>query len=93
MCLEEMLCCHIDKGAIFYHEVNHREAVELTDSLRNQLTSMVKEMHNYYKNKKTPKVSTGKFCNACSLKDICIPQLNKNQNVRSYMKRYLEDKI
>lgn len=93
MCLEEMFCCHIDKGAIFYHEVNHREVIEFTDTLRCQLRTMVKEMHVYYKNKRTPKVSAGKFCNACSLKDICIPQLNKDQNVHNYIKRFIEDKI
>jgi hypothetical protein len=34
LCLEEMLCCEIPEGALFYGETRRRERVELTDELR-----------------------------------------------------------
>ena len=34
MCLEEMLCCDISYGYIFYGETRHRMKVEFTDEVR-----------------------------------------------------------
>lgn len=91
MCLEELFCCHIDKGALFYHEVAHRETVLIDDELRNKVRQMVKEMHELYAQQHTPKVKTGKFCNACSLNDICIPVLNKKIDISAYIRAHLEE--
>ena len=34
MCLEEMLACHIEEGALFYGETRRREVVNIGDELR-----------------------------------------------------------
>ncbi len=34
ICLEEMLCCDIPEGALYYGETRRREAVDFTDGLR-----------------------------------------------------------
>lgn len=91
MCLEELFHCDIEKGALYYHEVSHREVVEIDDGLRNQVCQITKEMHELYVKQRTPKVKTGKHCFACSMKDICIPELNKKLDVASYIHRHLED--
>ena len=62
MCLEEMLCCKIPKGYI------------------------------YYEQRYTPKVKISKRCNACSLKDICVPVLNKRKSVSTYIDKMLLEK-
>ena len=85
MCLEEMLCCEIPYGYIYYGEIRRREKIEFTDSLRRKVKDMFAEMHKYYRQKYTPKVKWSKSCNACSLKDICLPVLNKNISVKSYL--------
>ena len=87
MCLEEMLCCEILEGAIFYGERKRRTTVLFTPELRAEVSSAVKEMHELYNRGYTPKVKAGKFCNACSLKEICLPVLMKKMSV----KKYLED--
>ena len=89
LCLEEMLCCHIPYGYIYYGEVRHREKIEFTDELRCKVIDMFTEMHKYYDQRYTPKVKWSKSCNACSLKDICLPILNKNTSV----KKYLDDRM
>ena len=85
MCLEEMLCCDISYGYIFYGETRHRMKVEFTDEVREKVRKIFSEMHKYYEQRYTPKVKTSKKCNACSLKDICIPALNKKKSVSRYI--------
>lgn len=59
--------------------------VEFTDEVREKVTSSFREMHKYYEQRYTPKVKTRKKCNACSLKDICLPVLNKKKTVAGYI--------
>lgn len=91
MCLEEMLCCHIPKGYLYYYEKRHRTAVELSDDLRQKVEEICAEMHQYYDRKYTPKGKRTKKCNACSLKNICLPALNANPSVASYLNEVLKE--
>ena len=68
LCLEEMLCCEIPFGYIYYGEIKHRIKVEFTEELRQKVKSMFLEMHKYFEQRYTPKVKISKSCNACSLK-------------------------
>ena len=91
MCLEEMLCCPIPEGALFYEQTRRREKVELTAELRDKAAEMLKEMHEYYKRGYTPKVRTGKHCNACSLKELCMPVLCKSSSAAEYVKKHITE--
>jgi CRISPR-associated exonuclease Cas4 len=91
MCLEEMLCCAIPEGALYYGETRRRERVELTAELRDSVRAMLEEMHGYQKRGSTPKVKPGIFCNACSLKEVCLPKLCRNLSAAEYLKRALEE--
>ena len=86
MWLEEMLSCTIAEGAVFYGEIKRRERIEFTDELKEQVRTMFSEMHQYFDRKYTPKVKWSKSCNACSLKDICLPKLGKAASVKEYIK-------
>ena len=85
MCLEEMLCCDISEGALFYGERKRRTKVEFTLELREQVKAALSEMHKLYERGYTPKVKPSKACNACSLKELCMPVLMKNRSVVSYL--------
>lgn len=89
MCLEEMLCCDIKQGALFYGELRRRVIVDITDELRLKVSDMVKEMHELYRNGYTPKVKRTKSCNACSLKELCLPELTKTGTVADYIREIL----
>lgn len=91
MCLEEMLCCEIKEGALFYGETRRRERVEFTDELRREVKGCLGEMHQLYRRGRTPKVKPSKSCNACSLKDRCLPSLMKNRPVKDYIAAAMED--
>lgn len=91
LCLEEMFSAKILEGVLFYGETRRRETIAITEELRQRVKSMVAEMHQYYNRKYTPKVKYGKYCNACSLKEICMPKLGKAVSVKRYMEQVLED--
>lgn len=85
MCLEEMLGCEIEQGYLFYGQNRRRETVSLDEALRLKVRKYLQEMHEYMKRGYTPKVKPGKSCNGCSLKDICLPILCKEQSVKKYI--------
>ena len=91
LCLEEMLCCEIPYGYIYYGETRHREEIEFQAALRTKVRDMFAEMHRYYEQRYTPKVKRNKSCNACSLKDICMPALNKSISVSDYIDSKLHE--
>ena len=91
LCLEEMLCCRIPYGYIYYGETRHRMKVEFTDEIQEKVKKTFAEMHRYYEQRYTPKVKTSKKCNACSLKDICLPVLNKRKSVSGYIDRIIAE--
>gem|GEM_PF-172715 len=81
MCLEEMLCCQISDGALFYGEPRRRTPVAFTDELRQRVRDSLAEMHDYLRRGCTPKVKPQKGCSACSLKELCLPELMKAKPV------------
>ena len=91
ICMEEMLCCKIPEGALFYGETRRRVVVPFTLPLRQQVYTMTEEMHQLYCRGYTPKVKPSKGCYACSLKDLCLPALMKSKKLDSYLQKAMED--
>jgi CRISPR-associated exonuclease Cas4 len=91
LCLEEMLCCEIPYGYIYYGEVRRRIKIEFTEAIREKVRNIFAEMHKYYEQRYTPKAKTSKKCNACSLKDICVPVLNKKKSVSGYIDKIISE--
>lgn len=92
MCLEEMLCCDIPEGALYYGATHRRVTVPFTDELRREVRDMLTQMHELYRRGYTPKVKPSKSCNACSLKELCLPKLMKNRSVAGYLKDAMEER-
>ena len=90
MCLEEMLCCTVSEGAIFYGETRRRTSVSFSRELREQVKAMLEEMHQLYRQGYTPKVRRSRSCNACSLKELCLPALMKENDVNAYLRQAME---
>lgn len=89
LCLEEMLCCEIPEAYLYYGETRRRHTVVLDEPLRDKTAQMINEMHQLYDRQHTPKVKRTKACNACSLKDICLPVLNKERSAAEYIDEML----
>ncbi|NLU25329.1 MAG: CRISPR-associated protein Cas4 [Clostridiales bacterium] len=91
MCLEEMLCCPIPEGSLYYGETRRRVKVPLTEELRRTVRDDLTEMHQYASRGYTPRVKPSKACNACSLKEQCLPALLRRRSVQDYLERSCEE--
>lgn len=93
ICLEEMLLCkEIETAYLYYAETRRRETVVLSPELRQSVRSMFTDMHDYLIRKHTPHAKQAKSCNACSLKDICIPGLPRAElSVDKYLNKHLAE--
>lgn len=85
ICLEEMFCCEIEKGYLYYGETKHRLEVKITNEQKLEVKKCFDEMHSLYERAYTPKVKRTKACNACSLKDLCLPILCKEHSAIKYI--------
>ena len=90
MCLEEMLCCEIRGGALYYGETRRRQRILFTQEVRQEVQTLLAEMHALYDRGWTPKVKPTKACNACSLKELCLPKLMRKRSVAAYLRQNLE---
>lgn len=93
MCLEEMLVCpRIERAYLYYGEPRKRESVQLDDGLRKTVCTMLAEMHALYQKQHTPRVKPSKACNACSMKNLCLPRLCGSAGQASvYLAKRLEE--
>ena len=91
MCLEEMLCCDIPEGALYYGEIRRRVSVPFKEELRCRVREMLAQMHDLYRRGYTPRVKPSKSCNACSLKELCLPKMMKSRSVAAYLKDAMEE--
>lgn len=91
MCLEDMLCCTIPEGALYYGELRHRQAVVFTPERRQQVQDMLEQMHDLFRRGRTPHVKPTKACQACSLKALCLPALMRSPSVAEYLRCHLEE--
>lgn len=89
VCLEEMLLCSIPEGSLFYGEPRRRTKVAFDAALRERVENMLSEMYDLYSRGHTPKAAPGKGCAACSLKELCLPRLQKNQSADAYIRAHL----
>lgn len=90
MCLEEMLCCTVPEGALYYGEPRRRSVISFTPELRGQVQECLTEMHELFRRRHTPKVKPSKSCSSCSLKDLCLPKLMRSQSVSAYLNSAME---
>ena len=91
LCLEEMLCCPVPEGALFYGETRRRTAVLFSEDLRERVKGMLAEMRQLYRRGHTPRVRRSKSCNACSLKELCLPGLERRGSVAQYLRNAMEE--
>ena len=94
LCLEETFECRIKEATLYYHAVNQRVTVPVTEDLRNIVRQLAADMHTYYRQKQIPKAEYFKNCKLCSLVDVCLPRLSKKgRNVENYIEAALKSGV
>lgn len=91
MCLEEMLLCEIPEGSLYYGETRRRQRVTLDAELRGRVEAMLSEMQQYIRRGYTPRAKPNKGCNACSLKELCLPELQRTLPVAEYLRQHMKE--
>lgn len=85
MCLEEMYHCTIPSGALFYISSHRRKEIIFTTALRNDVIDTAKALHKMMISGKTSTADFSSKCIRCSLKDICMPEVNTS--AQSYLEQ------
>lgn len=85
LCLEEMIGRTITEGALWYGQTRHRLPVIFDDELRQLTLTTIREVHELLESEQTPLPVYGKHCKACSLVEICQPQLLEKDKSKRYV--------
>lgn len=91
MCLEEMLLCEIPEGSLYYGETRRRQRVTLDAELRGRVEAMLTEMQQYIRRGYTPRAKPNKGCSACSMKELCLPELQRTLPVAEYLRQHMKE--
>jgi len=92
ICLEEMQEIKILRGALFYGKTRRKMEVVFDEELRNLTINTAEKLHLLIKNGKTPPAKYERKCKACSLFNLCMPQIKNNTNsVEKYMAKMLDE--
>ena len=78
LCLEERTKKTISYGEIFYYGNRRRQKVEFTPQLRQMTEQAITLAHATALGKMPPPINNNKKCQACSLKNICLPKEMKH---------------
>lgn len=94
ICLEEMLNCKINEGALFYFKIRKRISVLITNQLREETVAIANEFHELFESGKTPDAQYTKKCESCSFIDQCFPESAGNRkSVDNYIDRQLKKEL
>jgi CRISPR-associated exonuclease Cas4 len=89
ICLEEMLCVPIERGALYYGSQHKRYDVVFNEPLRSETEKAASRLHDLIRAGVTPPAHYEKKCDRCSLVDICVPDAGK-KSVEKYLKEIME---
>lgn len=81
MCLEEMYGTQISEGAIFYISSHRRQPILFTDDLRQKVADTALAVDRLRKSLATPPAVFGPKCKRCSLRELCLPDVQKSAKV------------
>ncbi len=94
ICLEEMLKCKIDEGALYYFKIRKRIPIAITQELRAETIALAQKFHQLVEEGKTPIAEYKKKCESCSFIDECFPEsAGRNKSVSTYIKRRLNQDL
>ena len=91
MCLEEMLLCSVPEGSLYYGEPRRRTGVAFSTDMRQRVETLLAEMHQHMQRGYTPRPRQTKSCQACSLRDLCLPGLSKAPSVSDYIGQHIKE--
>lgn len=77
LCLEEMMATKVERGFLYYGEKRRRTEVLFDDELRGVTHQVIADCAAMFTAGATPRAVQAKHCDACSLKEICMPEATR----------------
>ncbi|MCG8448634.1 MAG: CRISPR-associated protein Cas4, partial [Pirellulales bacterium] len=88
LCIEEMKGAEVSEGAIWYWEVRRRETVMLDEALRRTTVATIEGAREVLADGQTPPPTDKKQrCRACSLIELCQPEIFRQDWSARYVER------
>jgi CRISPR-associated exonuclease Cas4 len=75
VCLEEMFGRNVPDGALYYASSRRRRMVSINADLRQRLETAIVQIHDAQAQGAMPRPRNDGHCRACSLKDLCQPEV------------------
>ncbi len=76
LCLEEMTGFEVPEGAIYHHKSKRRRIVAISPELRRQVETLTTAVRQMLEDQTMPPPADDtSLCRACSLQDLCQPEL------------------
>lgn len=94
LCLEEMTGKSVPAGALFYGKTRRRKSVSIDAALREKTRALAAEAHVLRERGKTPPAQYDPAkCDACSLRELCLPECGdaSEKLEREWRSRLLSD--
>lgn len=86
ICIEEMRGASITEGAMWYWQERRRERVQIDSTLREVTLAAIAQAREILASNKTPMPTLNKSrCKACSLKEICAPDVLRKDHSAQYV--------
>lgn len=85
ICVDFVFGCNCD-AVLYYADVKKRIKLPLDDNFiiyDEQLVTLLAEMRSKLQAGEIPPIRKGQKCSGCSMKDLCMPQLKKQKNLRT----------
>jgi len=75
LCLEEMTCKAVPRGAIYHVASRTRREVELGEPLRQRTMALIEAIRQMLRSQTLPPPAADQRCRRCSLQEVCLPQV------------------
>jgi CRISPR-associated exonuclease Cas4 len=89
ICLEEMLGCRIDIGALYYGRPRRRFEIHFDDAIRKLVEETAQHVHDLLNASTLPEPEPGSKCRSCSMQAQCLPKLPRGAN--RYIRRVMRE--
>ncbi len=85
LCLEEMRNTRIEVAALWYWETRRRDPVSIDDQLRALTINTIEAVRLQFESGMTPAAVKTPRCRACSLNELCSPDLSASDHSADYV--------
>lgn len=84
LCLEEMLACHISKGAIYHIKSNRRRELQIDSKIRTETIKAIAAVRELFACDEIPvPIANQRQCIECAMKNVCKPEFaNDNYKLK-----------